>query len=139
MIRNLRKEDFYNGFLATLSNLSIVNSDIDDDTIDKFISSLNDNHTIFIYEKEGTIIGSITCLIEQKFIHDFGRVAHIEDVVVHKDYLGSGIAKQLIEHACSFAKNKSCYKIILNCNENLIDFYKKQGFSIKDIQMRKDL
>ena len=37
------------------------------------------------------IIGSTTLLIEQKFIHDGGKVGHIEDVVTRKGYEGFGI------------------------------------------------
>ncbi len=40
---------------------------------------------------DGKVIGSISVLIEKKFIHNCGKVAHIEDVVTRKGYEGIGI------------------------------------------------
>ena len=33
------------------------------------------------------------------------------------------------------AKQKKCYKIILDCNENMYNYYNKYGFESKNIQM----
>jgi hypothetical protein len=35
------------------------------------------------------------------------------------------------------AKKEKCYKIILDCDENLENFYKKSGLEKKGIQMAK--
>ena len=46
---------------------------------------------------EGKIVGSTTLLIETKFIHNGGKVGHIEDVVVDKEHQGKGIGEKIIK------------------------------------------
>ena len=53
------------------------------------------------------IVGSITVLIEEKLIHNFGKVAHIEDVVVDESMRGFGLGKKLLEIAESFVNASS--------------------------------
>ncbi len=90
-----------------------------------FIVKNNDNDTI--------ATGSI--LLEQKFTHNFSKVAHIEDIVVLESYRGRGIGKLLINFLVKFAEKNNCYKVILNCDEKNINFYKKLGFSKKNVEM----
>jgi len=48
----------------------------------------NNNHNIFLYiDDSSNILGAITVLTEQKFIHNGKCVAHIEDFVVKKRVL----------------------------------------------------
>ena len=68
-----------------------------------------------------------------------GKVAHIEDLVVDKEYRKKGISKLLIDKCINYAKNEQCYKIILNCNKNLIKFYEKNNFYNSGFQMRLNL
>ncbi len=86
-----------------------------------------------------TIVGSATLIVEPKFIHAGGLVAHIEDVVVHGDAQGRGIGKALVEHATSEAKKAGCYKAILACTEANKPFYEKCGYRAHEIEMRRDL
>lgn len=101
------------------------------------IESLDTNHFIYVYLENDKILGIITLLIEQKLIHNGKKVAHIEDLVVDKKIKGKGIGSKLIQHCIEKANNFNCYKIILNCNKNLLEFYEKNGFLKKDIQMVK--
>ena len=78
-------------------------------------------------------MGSI--LIEQKIIHNMGKVAHIEDIVIDKNYRKMGLGSKMINKLKKIAKDNNCYKIILNCNEKLITYYEKYGFSQKNVQM----
>ncbi len=39
----------------------------------------------------------------------------------------------------SFAKEQGCYKIILDCQDKLLDFYKKFGFNQDELHMRLNL
>lgn len=104
------------------------------------INNLNHNHYIFIYENfEKVPIGIITLLIEQKLIHGGKCVGHIEDLVVDNNYNGKGIASQLINHCIKIAEQKNCYKIILDCKEELIPFYNKNNFKQQGVCMRKEL
>ena len=61
---------------------------------------------------------SITFIIEQKIIHDFGYVCHIEDVIVRKKYYNKGFGTKLLNIAKDVAQQHNCYKIILNCSNN---------------------
>ena len=52
--------------------------------------SSNSNHFVYVEILDGIVVGSTTMIIEPKFIHDGGNVAHIEDVVISKEmYLSS--------------------------------------------------
>jgi len=86
-----------------------------------------------------TIIGSITLLIEPKIIHNGSSVGHIEDVVVSRSCRGNGVGTMLIKHVVNKAKEKGCYKVILDCDEKNIKFYEKEGFKQKGVCMRLDI
>lgn len=103
------------------------------------VNNLNNNHYIFIYENfEKVPIGIITLFIEQKLIHGGKCVGHIEDLVVDNNYLGKGIASELINYCVNIAEENNCYKIILDCKEELIPFYNKNNFKQQGVCMRKE-
>ena len=79
----------------------------------------------------------ITLFKEQKLIHNGACVAHIEDLVVDKNYQKQGIAKELINYCFGLIKSDTCYKIILNCKRDLIPFYEKFDFEEHNVQMSK--
>jgi glucosamine-phosphate N-acetyltransferase len=88
-----------------------------------------------IEKQELIIVGSGTIIYEPKIIHGCKSCGHIEDIVVHKNYRKHGIAKNIIEKLFDNGKKNNCYKIILDCNDELENFYKKIGFEIKGLQM----
>ncbi len=136
MIRKLAKKDFNNKYFDLLDQLSSTNQEnITYDKFELFINQLNNNHNIYIIEKNNKIIASGTLLIENKIIHNFGKVGHIEDIVVDFNERGSGLGKLMINHLIETAKNLNCYKIILNCNESNVKFYEKCGFVKKELEM----
>ena len=114
--------------------LIILDRDTATNIIRKIIS--NPDHIIHVAEIDGKIVGSTTLLIEQKFIHDGGRVGHIEDVVVSKKYEGRGIGMKLVVTLLEKAKEMNCYKTILDCKDELIPFYERIGFKKESNQMR---
>jgi glucosamine-phosphate N-acetyltransferase len=137
-IRKIEVNDYNKDYLDLLSQLSIVNSN--HITVEKFINyvhTLHDTHIIYVIEKDTRIISTMTIIIEDKIIHNMGRVMHIEDVVVDKNYRGEGLGKMLLNHAISIAEREKCYKIILNCSEENRGFYEKCDFTKKNIQMTK--
>jgi glucosamine-phosphate N-acetyltransferase len=140
LVRELEKIDLDNGFFDTLSNLNV--SDIDNLKALQLFNKIKSNpqHKIFVAAlNDGNVIGSITVLIEDKFIHSGGKVAHIEDVVTRKGYEGSGIGSALVCKALEFSRASGCYKVILDCLENIVRFYEKCGFRKYGISMRCDL
>ena len=85
------------------------------------------------------IIAFGTLLKEQKISHNCGIAAHIEDIVVDKDYRCQGIGKMLVAHLVELAKLSKAYKIILDCDPEKINFYEKCGFYLNGVAMRMDL
>lgn len=95
------------------------------------VTNLPKNHNIYILCENENLLGMATLLIEQKIIHNTKCVGHIEDVIVDKPYTGKGYGKILIEHLCDVSKQNNCYKVILNCNDNVKKFYENSGFTKK--------
>jgi N-acetylglutamate synthase-like GNAT family acetyltransferase len=85
------------------------------------------------------VIGTASLLVEQKFIHQGGMVGHIEDVSVRLGYEKMGVGTALVRHATEQARKLGCYKVILDCSENLIPFYESLGFRCHAVQMRTEL
>ena len=139
IIRELRKEDLWNGFLTTLDSLRQA-SDIDKNKADDIFEKINSNpdHIVAVAELDGKIVGSTTLLIEPKFIHKGGLVGHIEDVVVDKKFQGQRIGEKIMKYLLEFAKNRGCYKTILDCTDDVKPFYEKLGFKNIANELRFD-
>ena len=139
IIRKIIESDLENGFLESLDNLRQT-SNLEQNSVKNILKKIleNENHIIHVAELDGKIVGSTTLLIEQKFIHEGGFVGHIEDVVVNKEFEGQGIGMKLVLSLLDIAKEKKCYKTILNCEDKLIPFYEKIGFKQKSTEMRFD-
>ena len=86
----------------------------------------------------GEIIGTTTLLVEPKFIHQGGFVGHIEDVVVNKEFQGQKIGEKIIKYVLKLAENHSCYKTILDCSDDVKQFYEKIGFKYHSNELRFD-
>jgi glucosamine-phosphate N-acetyltransferase len=138
-IRKLQKDDLWNGFLLTLDSLRQA-SNIDKKTAEKIFDKINSNpdHIVAVAVIEGKIVGSTTLLIETKFIHNGGKVGHIEDVVVDKEYQRKGIGEKIITYLLRYAKDQGCYKTILDCVDDVKPFYEKLGFKHNANALRFD-
>lgn len=140
IIRELEMTDYNKSYLQLLSQLTQIDpSKISQQIFEKFVTNLEstDNHKIFVIEDNNKIIATITILVESKLIRNMGKVGHIEDVVVDSKYRLHGIGKQIISYAISYAKSKGCYKCILDCDENNINFYAKNQMKQKGVCMAK--
>ena len=120
----------YNEILQLLSQLTTT-PDMTNEDFSHIIQTLTNNQFIFIMSENNRPVAMISLLIEQKIIHKGGKVAHIEDVVVDKNHRGKGYASKLIKHVTTIAKLYNCYKCILNCTNEVIPVYEKNGFSVK--------
>ena len=138
-IREIEEADLERGFLETLDFLRNA-SNLDKTKAKEILKKIkqNSNHIIHVAIDDKKIVGSTTLLIEQKFIHNGGLVGHIEDVVVRKDYEGKGIGIKLVTSLLERAKEKNCYKTILDCKDDVKQFYKRIGFKHKSNGMRYD-
>ena len=138
-IREIEEDDLENGFLETLDFLRNA-SNLDKNKAKEILKKIkqNPNHIIHVAIDNKKIVGSTTLLIEQKFIHNGGLVGHIEDVVVRKDYEGKGIGIKLVTSLLERAKEKNCYKTILDCKDDVKQFYERIGFKRESNGMRYD-
>ena len=139
IIRELRKEDLWNGFLISLDSLKNA-SNIEKSKAEEIFEKINSNadYIIAVAEIDGKIVGSTTLLIEQKFIHDGGLVGHIEDVVVSKEYQGQKIGAKIMKYLIEISKKRGCYKTILDCTDDVKPFYEKLGFKQVANELRLD-
>ena len=94
---------------------------------------------LMIIKYEDNIVGTGSLLVEDKLIHDMGKVGHIEDVVVDQDYRNLGLAKMLMIKLIECAKDNNCYKVILDASDTVKGFYEKIGFNMHGTHMRLDL
>lgn len=92
-----------------------------------YIGALEDNN----FE----IIGSGTIIIEPKIIREGKSVGHIEDVVVKKEMRGLGISQKILNTLKQIARLNDCYKVILDCSEEVKKVYIKNGLEVKGVQM----
>ncbi|MFW6230968.1 MAG: GNAT family N-acetyltransferase [Nanoarchaeota archaeon] len=137
--KELTKEDLaLEGLLDTLRNLrepGELNHAEQESILERIASQ--DGH-VFIAVDDGKIIGTTTLLIEQKYIRQGAMAGHIEDVATRKGYEGKGVASALLRRALTYAEEKGCYKVILDCSRDTAPFYSRLGFYEAEVQMRYD-
>lgn len=117
-------------YLSVLNTLTNVYNDNDElkfmiKNFKKYILELPTNINIFIILNNDIIVGTGSIIIEQKVIHGFSKIGHIEDIVMSNEYQGKGLGRKLIEFLVLEAKKNNCYKVILGCSDDKVDFYKK--------------
>ena len=138
-IRELEEKDLFNGFLESLDSLRKA-SDLSPKKAKEVFKKIKSdkNYKIYVAVIDSKVVGTTTLFIEQKFIHDGGKVGHIEDVAVRKEYQDKGIGKEVVKALLGYAKKEGCYKTILDCTDDLIQFYEKIGFKRHSNSMRFD-
>ena len=138
-IRELKEDDIQKGFLKTLDTLRQTSSITQEKALEIFKEiKINPKHIIIIAELNGEIIGTTTLLVEPKFIHQGGKVGHIEDVVVRKEFQGRKIGQKIVKFVLQIAKNQGCYKTILDCSDDVKSFYEEIGFKQHSNELRFD-
>lgn len=133
-MREMRRSDF--AAVLRLWQQLTNQGEVEQYDFDDFIfSSIGFRNTI-VLEKNSSIIGvgSIYFLPKLK-----GLVGQIEDVVIDDSYRKGGYGIKLINKLVDIARDKECYKVILNCTDDNIKFYKKAGFKCQENQMRLNL
>jgi glucosamine-phosphate N-acetyltransferase len=138
VIRPMVAPDLERGFLATISSLRPSRL-TQEQAVEVFRKRMRQKVHTFVAVLEGQVIGTASLLIEQKFIHDGGAVGHIEDVAVHQEYQKHGIGGMLVRRLLDECRSAGCYKVILDCAEQVIGFYEKLGFHRWERAMRIDL
>lgn len=88
----------------------------------------NPLHQIFVAEYDGEIIGTVTCVITPHLIPNNCMVAEIKDAATSKEHMGKGIGTLLMEHCIMYAREKNVTKMVLTCENDAVNFYKKLHF-----------
>ncbi|KAI8929975.1 putative glucosamine 6-phosphate acetyltransferase [Entophlyctis helioformis] len=83
----------------------------------------------------GNIVGAGNILIERKFIHECGKVGHIEDIVVSSSMRGKSLGKWIIRQLVHVGKQLGAYKVLLACLDKNVGFYEKCGLKPKEVSM----
>jgi GNAT superfamily N-acetyltransferase len=96
-------------------------------------SEFSSNHccTCFVVEIDQTIVASSVIAIIPNFTRGARPYGVIENVITHSGYRKQGIGTLLLNHLINFAKEKNCYKVMLQSGTARKDahrFYEKAGF-----------
>ena len=138
VVRELEVSDYEKGYLDLLKYLTDVGT-ISEEYFRIQFEYLKNRQTSFVRVIEDTsankIVATGTVYIEYKFIHQVGKVGHIEDLVVHSDYRGKGLGSKIIENLKLLANANGCYKITLSSPVESEEFFTKRGFKVKEKQM----
>lgn len=134
-VRPLQSDDFKNGVIEILKQLTSVGNITESDYRNQFetMKSCNGTYyqTVIVDKSDETserIIGSATLMIERKFIHDCANRGLIEDVIVSDQYRGKSLGTLILQSLIELGKSLGCYKITLNCKDKMIPYYERLGF-----------
>ena len=103
------------------------------------------NGKIMLYKDNEKIAGLIVGLInnDETERYDFKapKRGRITELIVDKEYRGRQIGKKLLDEMTNYLKSIGCEKILIavfGYNESAIEFYEKNGYHIRMIDMIED-
>ena len=85
---------------------------------------------ILVLKGDSNILGMVSLLYSISTALG-GKVAILEDMIIHKDYRQMGLGKELLGEAIRFSKERNCLRLTLLTdfnNDSAIQFYQKFGF-----------
>lgn len=141
---NANIEQIKTSYLNLLNKLTFT-PDITNDLFIQQLKKIDEMGLIIVCTNTNTIdenfkiIGSGTVIIEPKIIRGGKSVGHIEDIVVDERFRGRRIAQTILHMLKEFARKNNCYKVILDCYEEVCHIYTTNGFEIKGTQMAQYL
>lgn len=139
IIRPIQPSD-YEGVVKTLGVLTTVgdfSAEKFSEIVEYFQAHPDIHNTVVIVNKakNNAIVGVGSIIIEQKIIHECGKVGHIEDIAISSEEQGRKLGYHLIKHLTNIGKEKGCYKVILDCAEKNVRFYEKCGYKNEGYEM----
>lgn len=142
-IRLAKEEDFHDllELLSELSRNRAIDFSKGFDPKQSFLDILsNENEIMSVVSHKGRIISSAMLIIQDNISYGGRPYSHIENVVTDYNYRNKGIALLNLDFLLTYAETLSCYKVILDCKPELVNFYGKIGFVPNgEIEMRIDL
>jgi len=138
IVRPLQNGDIGDSYYTLLGQLTKIDvKNMNESLSTSFVRSLHADHNIMVIEhaNSNTIVATGTIFIEQKLLRNYGKVGHIEDIVVDDKYRGYGLGKEMIRILTDYSMKEGCYKCILDCSDENVRFYEKCGYERKGAQM----
>lgn len=140
LIRPLSVSDDNHGYIELLSQLTECGKITHEEFKRRFYQMKQCLNTYYILviedlNRNKQVIGTATLVCEKKFIRQLATRGRIEDVVVDNRYRGQQLGKLLIELLTKLARDKcDCYKISLECKDELVKFYQQFGYAHEEKQ-----
>lgn len=136
IIREVEEPD-YKQLVELLNEAFNTNTEINFDRFERHIGI--PHHHVFVGIVDDKIVATYTILLEYKLIHNYGMVAHGEDLAVKKEYRNKGLARKMMEYAIEFCKKRKVYKLVTTCSEENVDYFNKcLGTRVYEISLRRD-
>ncbi|MBP5465474.1 MAG: GNAT family N-acetyltransferase [Treponema sp.] len=91
----------------------------------------NKNIKYFGAVEDGKVISTCFCLIIPNLTRLGSSACFVENVVTDKDHRRQGFGKKIMERAIAFARERDCYKVILESasfRKEAHQFYRNMGF-----------
>jgi GNAT superfamily N-acetyltransferase len=89
------------------------------------------DYRVYVAKSGKSIVGTFALLIMDNLAHMGAPSGVVEDVVVHRDWRGKGVGKQMMQFAMNRCRERGCYKLALSSNlkrEAAHRFYDGLGF-----------
>jgi glucosamine-phosphate N-acetyltransferase len=132
VLKELDVNDYNKDYFELLSQLTIAPKPSYNEWVER-IDQIYSNglYKIYAIEYENRIVGTITIVVELKFIRGLGKIGHIEDFVIDQYHRNKKLGAKLVNKAIEFCKSINCYKVILDSSDEVKGFYEKMGFKAK--------
>lgn len=121
----------YETYVQTLSVLTTV-GEVSAGQFERLVETWTQNSDVYhprvIVDGGNNVVATGMLVVEQKLIHGCGKVGHVEDIAVAKSQQGKKLGNFLIELLSEIAREKGCYKVILDCSAHNVGFYEKCGY-----------
>jgi len=131
-VRPLQSDDFSRGFVDLLKQLTSVGEVTEENYKERFYEMKSCRgtyyNTVIVDKSNDKVIGAASLIVERKFIHHCAKRGIIEEVIISDLYRGKSLGKLIVNILIELGKSLGCYKITLNCTDQMIAFYQRLGF-----------
>ena len=100
-----------------------------------------EGHLLLVAEEGGRLLGFLFAA-ERADYFTGERLAHVEDLALDPGAEGKGLARQLMEAAERWARERGCRRVTLNVwaqNERAIGLYQRLGYQPETVHYLKEL
>lgn len=139
-LRSLAISDYHHGYVDLLRQLTecgTITAAGFEERFKEMKQCPNTYHILVLQDiqTDHQIVGAATLVCEKKFIRQLATRGRIEDVIVHDRCRGQQLGKLLIALLTQLAREKcDCYKISLECKDQLVSFYEQFGYHHEEKQ-----